>query len=196
MAYNLLNQPVQPFYFTLTFTYFSGYTTVMQENYWVESQGSNYQFPSTYGYVPRRRRRRRTEEHVQENYRHLNQTWQGSYDEVEVWDESDFIEHRRSNLSTNISRDDLVRTNLSEETILRHLKTRKFATSEEAKPTNESPEICVVCQCEYEDDESIGRLPCGHEYHVDCITRWLCQKNVCPICKATAIPRREEVARG
>ncbi|CAA2980982.1 E3 ubiquitin ligase BIG BROTHER-related-like [Olea europaea subsp. europaea] len=192
MAYNFQNQPIRPVYFTLNFTYFSGYITVMQENYWVESQGSNYQFPSTYGHVPRRRRSR---EHFQENYRHLNRTWQGSYDEVEVWDESEFIEHRRSNLSTTISRDDRLRTNFSQETILRHLKTRKFATSEEVKPTNEGPEICVVCQCEYGDNESIGRLRCGHEYHVDCITRWLCQKNVCPICKATAIPRSEEVAR-
>ncbi|CAI9786213.1 unnamed protein product [Fraxinus pennsylvanica] len=189
MAY----QPIPPVHFVLIFTH-SAETTVRRPNYrigsYLNGRGRNFRFPSSYGHDPRRSR-----EHVQENYRHLNRIWQGSYDGVEVWDGSDLIQHPRSNLSTNISRDDRVPANFSQETILRHLKTRKFATSEEAKATNEGPDICVVCQCEYGDHESIGRLRCGHEYHVDCITRWLCQKNVCPVCKATAIPRREEAAR-
>lgn len=28
---------------------------------------------------------------------------------------------------------------------------------------------------------------CGHDFHVACIRKWLSLKNICPICKATAV---------
>lgn len=74
---------------------------------------------------------------------------------------------------------------LLEETIMEHLKTRTYdATTERV---DEEPDICVICQGEYENDELIGGLHCRHEYHVECIKKWLQQNNSCPICKAVAI---------
>lgn len=32
----------------------------------------------------------------------------------------------------------------------------------------------------------MGRLVCGHSYHVLCIKQWLSQKNTCPVCKTAA----------
>ena len=37
------------------------------------------------------------------------------------------------------------------------------------------------------DGEDIGTLDCGHEFHSDCIKQWLAHKNICPICKMTAL---------
>ncbi|XP_076926527.1 uncharacterized protein LOC143589729 [Bidens hawaiensis] len=38
---------------------------------------------------------------------------------------------------------------------------------------------------EYKNGEKIGRMEkCGHEYHVDCIKKWVVMKKVCPICKS------------
>jgi hypothetical protein len=34
-----------------------------------------------------------------------------------------------------------------------------------------------------EADEEIGKLVCGHNYHVHCIKQWLSRKNSCPVCK-------------
>nr|CAB3460339.1 unnamed protein product [Digitaria exilis] len=39
---------------------------------------------------------------------------------------------------------------------------------------------------EYKFKDSVGKLKCGHDYHADCIKKWLQVKNVCPICKASA----------
>ena len=33
-------------------------------------------------------------------------------------------------------------------------------------------------------DNQISTLPCGHRYHVKCITEWMLQrKNICPMCR-------------
>ncbi|KAK0723747.1 hypothetical protein B0T21DRAFT_372393 [Apiosordaria backusii] len=44
---------------------------------------------------------------------------------------------------------------------------------------------CVICLEEYVDGVSrVMSLPCGHEFHVDCITPWLTtRRRTCPICK-------------
>ncbi|OEL24947.1 hypothetical protein BAE44_0014033 [Dichanthelium oligosanthes] len=48
-------------------------------------------------------------------------------------------------------------------------------------------DACIICQDEYEDKELIGTLQCGHKFHVTCIKQWLMLKNLCPICKTTAL---------
>lgn len=49
-------------------------------------------------------------------------------------------------------------------------------------------DICNL-QEEYKIEEELGKVKnCGHEYHVDCIKKWLLIKNACPICKAPALP--------
>ncbi|KAG5979987.1 hypothetical protein E4U55_004517 [Claviceps digitariae] len=48
---------------------------------------------------------------------------------------------------------------------------------------------CVVCLEEYIDGVSrVMRLPCGHEFHADCITPWLTtRRRTCPICKGDVV---------
>ncbi|GMH23117.1 hypothetical protein Nepgr_024960 [Nepenthes gracilis] len=48
---------------------------------------------------------------------------------------------------------------------------------------------CIICLEEYQNMEEVGTLKaCGHDYHVKCIKKWLTMKNLCPICKASALP--------
>lgn len=44
---------------------------------------------------------------------------------------------------------------------------------------------CIICMEDYVSGVSrVMRLPCYHEFHVECITRWLTtRKRTCPICK-------------
>ncbi|KAJ0735624.1 putative transcription factor C2H2 family [Helianthus annuus] len=48
-------------------------------------------------------------------------------------------------------------------------------------------DVCSICLGEYEKKEKMGRLECGHRYHAECIKRWLLSKNVCPMCRSTAL---------
>lgn len=54
--------------------------------------------------------------------------------------------------------------------------------------------LCCWCQLifysfqeEYVEDDDLGILDCGHDFHTVCIKQWLMQKNLCPICKSTAL---------
>ncbi|XXG66762.1 hypothetical protein AAC387_Pa06g0270 [Persea americana] len=84
-----------------------------------------------------------------------------------------------------------VNTGLSEETISICLRTRMHASS--TPPPSQSSEMvqvdmnCTICQVDNRENEKIGILECGHEYHANCIKQWLLLKNICPICKATAL---------
>ncbi|KAL6906083.1 hypothetical protein ACP4OV_003684 [Aristida adscensionis] len=44
---------------------------------------------------------------------------------------------------------------------------------------------CAVCLEEFDDGEEVSVVPCarGHEFHPDCIAKWLGQSNMCPLCR-------------
>ncbi|KAD6794518.1 hypothetical protein E3N88_05414 [Mikania micrantha] len=82
---------------------------------------------------------------------------------------------------------------LSNDFILEHLKMRVFAAfkssskPKDASSADQELNSCVICQTNYDDQEQIGVLDCGHEYHVECVKKWLTMKNTCPVCKSTAL---------
>jgi len=47
--------------------------------------------------------------------------------------------------------------------------------------------LYIIPQEEFKNKEKIGILRCEHEYHAECLTKWLLVKNVCPICKSEAL---------
>ncbi|XP_074579835.1 putative E3 ubiquitin-protein ligase HIP1 isoform X2 [Curcuma longa] len=78
-----------------------------------------------------------------------------------------------------------VNTGLSEEKILKCLKQCKYV-SVVSQPLEEV-EPCCICREEYIEGEELGRLDCSHDFHSACIKKWLMIKNLCPICKTTAL---------
>jgi len=75
-----------------------------------------------------------------------------------------------------------------------HEKTSHHVSSEWKKYMGRQVE-CVVCLEEYVDGVSrVMSLPCGHEFHVECITPWLTtRRRTCPICKGDVV---RSLARG
>ena len=43
-------------------------------------------------------------------------------------------------------------------------------------------DICIVCRSQMEINNS-KKLPCGHCFHIDCLSRWVESKTSCPICQ-------------
>lgn len=78
-----------------------------------------------------------------------------------------------------------VSTGLNEETIMKHLKQKKYSVDGLGSQSEIEP--CCVCQEEFKNEDDIGSLDCGHDYHIDCIKQWLTHKNICPICKTTGL---------
>ncbi|KAL3502706.1 hypothetical protein ACH5RR_037155 [Cinchona calisaya] len=78
-----------------------------------------------------------------------------------------------------------------EESTLEELNTTKYETTVKAAEQvgDEEADTCVVCLGEFENQETLATLECGHEYHANCIKRWLNRQNVCPLCKRTALPK-------
>ena len=61
---------------------------------------------------------------------------------------------------------------------IKTIKFRKNKTTVEEDPT------CSICLCEYEEDEEVKKLRCGHFFHSECIDTWLINKKaLCPICR-------------
>lgn len=42
---------------------------------------------------------------------------------------------------------------------------------------------CAVCQFEFEENEILRKLTCGHLYHKTCVDEWLGKEKKCPVCK-------------
>lgn len=82
-----------------------------------------------------------------------------------------------------------VSTGLADDQIGRCLRKTKLRVLNELPSQHVSAEIegkCSICQEEYEVEEEVGKLECGHAYHLHCIKQWLVRKNACPVCKAEA----------
>lgn len=58
--------------------------------------------------------------------------------------------------------------------------------------TPDTEEHCTICLDQYNVDETLTKLHCGHIYHTKCITPWLEAKGVCPVCRDTGSVRRPE----
>lgn len=46
---------------------------------------------------------------------------------------------------------------------------------------------CSICLEEYNQDDKVASLTCGHNYHWKCIKLWLKENNTCPICRENII---------
>ncbi|XP_061578136.1 E3 ubiquitin-protein ligase RLIM [Cololabis saira] len=61
---------------------------------------------------------------------------------------------------------------------------QRFPTKTFQSASNSGNNQCQICFCEYADGEKLRMLPCFHDYHVQCIDRWLKDNATCPICRA------------
>eukprot|EP00475_Leptophrys_vorax_P005536 TRINITY_DN13342_c0_g2_i1.p1 TRINITY_DN13342_c0_g2~~TRINITY_DN13342_c0_g2_i1.p1 ORF type:complete len:296 (-),score=49.14 TRINITY_DN13342_c0_g2_i1:158-1045(-) len=51
--------------------------------------------------------------------------------------------------------------------------------------SGEENSCCAICQDDFELQENVRRLSCGHTYHDQCIKNWLVRRRTCPYCQRT-----------
>ncbi|KAL9581790.1 MAG: hypothetical protein Q9203_005758 [Teloschistes exilis] len=95
----------------------------------------------------------------------------------------------RSHTASSVG--DAVAESLDKATARASLKQRNAAAGSSPKDRSyHGKQVeCVVCLEEYIDGQSkVMRLPCGHEFHAECITPWLTtRRRTCPICKGDVV---------
>ena len=52
---------------------------------------------------------------------------------------------------------------------------------------------CTICIGDFEEGETLRRLPCNHVFHTSCIDPWMEQHTTCPNCRRGLCPRRRRV---
>jgi hypothetical protein len=53
-----------------------------------------------------------------------------------------------------------------------------------AAATPEEGALCPICMTEIDGDEvDVMTPPCGHSFHMACLTRWMEEARICPVCR-------------
>jgi hypothetical protein len=55
------------------------------------------------------------------------------------------------------------------------------------KDENDCAVKCLICQFQYEEGDVVAVLPCGHNFHHDCVDQWLLTKDHCPYCRQSIV---------
>ncbi|KAJ8250023.1 hypothetical protein COCON_G00232390 [Conger conger] len=71
-----------------------------------------------------------------------------------------------------------VAKNLLSQREIQRLPTKAFNPAYSAGKTE-----CQICFSTYTEGDELRMLPCLHDYHVQCIDRWLKESSTCPICR-------------
>lgn len=56
-------------------------------------------------------------------------------------------------------------------------------TSQDQKCDRLEESACLVCLQDYNTNDVLRRLPCGHNFHICCVDQWLYQSSACPCCR-------------
>ncbi|CAD8127728.1 unnamed protein product [Paramecium sonneborni] len=91
--------------------------------------------------------------------------------------------HRLLNTFIQLNENGTIEGNIGcEDHEIQQLPVRKI-NLEQIKQLDEDHMKCLICLCEYEEDDLVKTIPCLHYFHDDCIEKWLKKSRHCPICK-------------
>jgi hypothetical protein len=72
-----------------------------------------------------------------------------------------------------------------------HLQRLPYGPFRELAAAARCPhDVCTVCQEHYGASETVTQLPCKHFFHKECITMWLKDNKLCPVCMSDVVPEQ------
>ncbi|XP_066601984.1 uncharacterized protein [Prorops nasuta] len=96
---------------------------------------------------------------------------------------SNRIENYMRIVDLNLRRMAHISCGATQESIESHTFPHKYKRVKKVENNDDAIEKCTICLSEFEDCESVRRLPCMHLFHIDCVDQWLCTNKRCPICR-------------
>ena len=60
---------------------------------------------------------------------------------------------------------------------------KKTYTREQLGDSTSPADTCSICRSDYATNDELRCLPCGHDFHVDCVDPWLKINTTCPLCR-------------
>jgi Ring finger domain len=66
-----------------------------------------------------------------------------------------------------------------------HTLTQEYVSAQ----TTDALRCCSICLAPYESGDVVRTILCMHQFHKDCIDRWLRTNATCPVCKCAATSR-------
>jgi len=69
----------------------------------------------------------------------------------------------------------------------RDVQTTGFLLKRTVSAGDVSADACAICLEDFEADEQVAGLQCGHSFHQRCLRRWLMRRGTasCPLCRET-----------
>lgn len=58
-----------------------------------------------------------------------------------------------------------------------------IVTAAEVAAAPEEHKVCTICIENFQEGDEVRTLPCFHRFHKNCVSRWLRQNGICPVCK-------------
>ncbi|XP_072289655.1 RING finger protein 215-like isoform X2 [Eucyclogobius newberryi] len=72
---------------------------------------------------------------------------------------------------------------VTKQEVLRRMSSLKTRTFHQPRCEVVEAGPCAVCLEHFNNHQCLRVLPCGHEYHRDCVDPWLLLRHTCPLCK-------------
>eukprot|EP01137_Pigoraptor_chileana_P033157 Opistho-2@23652 len=69
---------------------------------------------------------------------------------------------------------------------------RRYVSTQQHVEGSEG-ETCAICLDEFIVGVDVKVLPCGHEFHAECICPWLLNHWTCPLCKHNILGEQHEL---
>jgi len=71
------------------------------------------------------------------------------------------------------------------------------ALLQDAEKPEDSNEVCAICLCDFEQDETLIKLAnCNHMFHDTCLTNWISKNAFCPYCRGRVDAKEEKPPGG
>jgi hypothetical protein len=88
------------------------------------------------------------------------------------------------NIFTNILQNTIQNNNIDFEDVKVTVKKEELDNLNKITVNEDEDKTCNICLCEYKKGEEKLILKCNHEFHYECIKKWLEEYNYkCPICR-------------